>query len=158
MDNKNIVLLAIGNTGRGDDGLGWHLADRLSETNTNNLQIEYRYQLQVEDALLISQYSTVIFADATLEPLENGYAFEPCLPADHYFYSSHMQNPSTILYLLACLYGKAPKAFLLTMSGYSWELGENLTSMAEKNLSQALICLQNQVEWLQKSNLPAAVS
>ncbi|RLD75788.1 MAG: Ni/Fe hydrogenase, partial [Bacteroidetes bacterium] len=61
--NKTIVF-GIGNIGRQDDGLGWLFLDHLKEKQFNHLDLEYRYQLQIEDAELICNYDTVIFVDA----------------------------------------------------------------------------------------------
>ena len=47
-DYKTIIL-GIGNNGRQDDGLGWAFLDFLEEQNTT-IDLEYRYQLQIEDA------------------------------------------------------------------------------------------------------------
>ena len=58
------IVIGIGNNGRQDDGLGWMFLDFLDEQNAN-IDLEYRYQLQIEDADLISNYDTVIFVDAT---------------------------------------------------------------------------------------------
>ena len=57
---QGTLLLAIGNCGREDDGLGWKFADYFQDMNIDTVAIEYRYQLQVEDAELISDYATVI--------------------------------------------------------------------------------------------------
>ncbi len=64
-DDSNVLVIAIGNCGRNDDGLGWKFADYLRERGTGNMDIEYRYQLQVEDALLVSGYDLVFFVDAS---------------------------------------------------------------------------------------------
>jgi hydrogenase maturation protease len=143
MDNKNILIIAIGNTGRGDDGLGWQFADHINELDQQNITIEYRYQLQIEDALLLQEYRMVLFADATEELLPGGYALNPCKPEDHYYYSSHKQSPETILYLAKTLYQTDPQAFILLISGYSWELGESLSTLAKKNLSEAVNHVQS---------------
>jgi Ni,Fe-hydrogenase maturation factor len=70
--DKDIIVLGIGNTGRQDDGLGWLFLDRLKEAGFEGA-MEYRYQLQVEDAELISRYSQVIFVDASKTDLSNGF-------------------------------------------------------------------------------------
>jgi Ni,Fe-hydrogenase maturation factor len=58
------IILGIGNNGRQDDGLGWLFLDSLKDLESK-LTLEYRYQLQIEDAELISNYKTVIFVDAS---------------------------------------------------------------------------------------------
>src|SRR6478736_6461247 len=96
---KKILIIGVGNSGRGDDGLGWKLAEKAEELFHDVCDVEYRYQLQVEESELISRYDVVIFADATHELLENGFEFRRCQPAREYFFSSHVQSPEAILYL-----------------------------------------------------------
>jgi Ni,Fe-hydrogenase maturation factor len=63
-DLSRTLLIGIGNSGRADDGLGWAFLDEVEKTLPKNYDLEYRYQLQVEDAELISHYNTVFFIDA----------------------------------------------------------------------------------------------
>ncbi len=133
-DKKGILVIGIGNSGRSDDGLGWRFADMLAALETENVDIEYRYQLQVEDALLVSEYAVVIFADASQETLEKGFAIRPCMPGSNYYFSSHMQSAETVLYLAKELYQTKPKAYTLAIAGYDWELGTSLSKQAQQNL------------------------
>jgi hydrogenase maturation protease len=141
---ENILLIAIGNSARGDDGLGWAFADHIRKNLPEGFDIEYRYQLQVEDADLASRYSSVIFADATEEVHENGFAIREAIPAENYFYSSHLQTPEAILYLSGLLYGCAPEALIVSITGYDWELGDTMGARATDNLKGALEAFQSQ--------------
>jgi hydrogenase maturation protease len=132
-----ILLIGIGNSGRGDDGLGWKFASLVSNAGYKFIDVEYRYQLQVEDSALVSEYECVIFVDASHTLLEGGFEIRSCKSAGHYYYSSHMQNPETILYLANDLYNKYPKAYTVVISGYSWDLGTTLSENAGKNLRSA---------------------
>ena len=136
---NQILVMCIGNIGRSDDGLGWRFADMLSNMLLSNITIEYRYQLQLEDALLVSEYPIVIFADSTEELLENGYAITSCAYSTHYFFSSHMQSPENILYLAETLYNKRPEAYTLAIAGEDWELGTELSEKAEQHLQEAFV-------------------
>ncbi|HSK13414.1 MAG TPA: hypothetical protein VK907_09375, partial [Phnomibacter sp.] len=99
LKDRSCLVLCIGNASRGDDAIGWLIGDWLRSQDLHDLTVEYRYQLQVEDAALVQQFSRVLFVDAINEGLENGFELSPCLPAAHYFFSSHRQSPETILYL-----------------------------------------------------------
>ena len=137
-DSTRILCIAIGNSGRGDDGIGWKFADELKRFGYNFLDYEYRYQLQIEDAVLISSYDTVIFVDASHAVLENGFEMKNCTVANHYFFSSHMQSAETILYLASDLYNKYPDAYTLAISGLYWDLKTSLSKEAKKNIQLAL--------------------
>ncbi|MGB3006624.1 MAG: hypothetical protein WBC06_08955 [Chitinophagaceae bacterium] len=136
-DRANILLIAIGNSGRNDDGLGWKFADMVQHSVHQLIDVEYRYQLQVEDASLVNKYDKIFFADASHTVFEKGFEIKSCTPADHYFFSSHVQAPETILYLDKELYDKSPEAFTIAITGDNWGLGTTLSSIAEKNLQSA---------------------
>ena len=134
-DNKTIVL-GIGNNGRQDDGLGWLFLDFL-KTEQTGIDIEYRYQLQIEDAELISKYENVIFIDATKDETEIGYYFKPCYPSEKYSFSTHALEPETILYLSNKLYNHQPEASIFAIQGYDWELMIGLSKKGTQNLNKA---------------------
>lgn len=138
-----ILIIGIGNIGRGDDGLGWKMADYLSELELKNVSVEYRYQLQVEDAHLVSEFPIVVFVDASRQPLPGGYSWQTCSKADHYFYSSHLQSPETVLYLAGTLYNKSPESYILAIEGENWDLGEILSEKAEGHYKEALSFILN---------------
>lgn len=147
-DSNRILLVGIGNTGRGDDGLGWKFADFFQDNADDFIDVEYRYQLQIEDAALISRYDTIIFVDASHEKLKDGFEIKPCKAAGHFFYSSHMQSPQTILFLADSLFATSPEAFTVAISGFDWKLKTSLHSKAEKNLQSA-------INYFKKEYLPA---
>jgi hydrogenase maturation protease len=142
-DSTKFLLIGIGNCGRGDDGLGWSFADYIKEYFNDLFDVEYRYQLQVEDAELISKYDTVIFADASHEKLKDGFELKPCKAAAHYYFSSHMQSPETILFLSRKLFAGSPEAFSMAVSGLEWELKTSLHDEAENNLASAIDYFEN---------------
>ncbi len=134
--DHNILIVGIGNNGRQDDGLGWLFLDFLKEQETS-IVLEYKYQLQIEDAELISNYDKVIFVDATKEKTENGYYLKPCIPSEKYGFSSHALEPETILYLCNTLYKNQPEASILGIEGYEWELKMGLSKKGIVNFNKA---------------------
>ena len=135
---KGLLVIGIGNSGRRDDGLGWKFTELLAQSVPEKADYEYRYQLQVEDVLLVCQYKKVIFADASHAAISGGFELSSCLPAAHYFFSSHAQSPETILYLAQELYQKEPAAWTMAISGQNWGLGTQLSPAAKENLEKAL--------------------
>ncbi len=136
-EEKQVLLLCIGNAGRADDGLGWLFADRVNQQFGEAFTVEYRYQLQVEDAELVSRFQEVYFVDATETFYDAGFSLERCIPAETYFYSSHLQSPEAILYLCANLFDKRPTAWLLSISGVDWMLGNAMSAEAFSNFESA---------------------
>lgn len=137
-DERKILLLGIGNSGRSDDGLGWSFVEAIEGDACDLLDCEFRYQLQVEDADLVAGYDTVIFVDASLEALKKGFEISPCIPAGQYSFTSHALDPGAVVYLANTLYHKFPEAYVLAISGVSWELQVGLSKEAGDNLNTAL--------------------
>ena len=136
-DNKNIII-GIGNCGREDDGLGWAFLDEIKSKLPSHFDIEYRYQLQIEDAELISHYDTVHFVDAHKVSLENGFNSNKCIPIETHHFSSHELPPETILYLADHIYNRKPKSYIIGISGESFNLNIGLTESAQENLKNAI--------------------
>jgi hydrogenase maturation protease len=134
--NKTLVI-GIGNSGRQDDGLGWAFLDKIGPLLDNDFDLEYRYQLQIEDAELISHYNRVYFVDASKEQCPDGVLFEECEPKDSRGFSSHALHPETILYLSKNVYNKAPQSYILGISGVEFGLEIGLSPLAEDNLKKA---------------------
>lgn len=137
-NNFDALLIGIGNSGRGDDGLGWAFLEALEQKQCFKGQIHYRYQLAVEDAELISHAKEVVFVDAFAQPLANGFDWRPCLPTPDFAFTSHIIPPQALLYLCADLYDKHPSAHLLLIQGHCWELEQGLSGMAQQSLEAAL--------------------
>ncbi|RMG66775.1 MAG: hypothetical protein D6722_14360 [Bacteroidetes bacterium] len=130
------LLIAIGNPGRQDDGLGWAFAEAVAPNVRG--EVVYRYQLQVEDAELISRFRWVCFVDACKEVLPAGWDWEACQPRPQLDFSTHYLPPGTIVALAESLYGSLPQTWLLRLSGYEWELQEGLSEGGKQTLAAAL--------------------
>jgi hydrogenase maturation protease len=130
-------LIAVGNTGRQDDGLGWALARVLEERGILAGNIHYRYQLQVEDAELIARADSVIFVDAFRGELPGGFELRRCEPAAGFAFTTHALPPEAVLFVCEQLYGRRPEARSLLIAGKHWSLGTDLSGAAETNLRRA---------------------
>ena len=130
------LIFGIGNVGRKDDGIGWAFLDDLKTENID-CDIAYRYQLQVEDAELLCNYEKVIFIDSSKEDIDNGFYFKTCESSDEFSFSTHQLAPQTVLFLAEELYQHSPKAFILGVQGYQWNLEQGLSEKAKINLYTA---------------------
>ena len=130
-------MLGIGNESRQDDGLGWRFLEYLKASPIEGMDLEYRYQLQVEDAECISRYRRVLFVDATHEHLDTGYYVRPCPGTHGEELGSHALRPETVVYLCERIFKKFPKCLVMGIEGSQWELKPGLTEQAERNLCKA---------------------
>lgn len=129
------ILIGIGNSSRGDDALGWLVADEAARIP--DMHVEYRYQLQIEDADLIKDYDIVIFADSCREIYPDGFAFVPAQAAGNITFSSHRLSPTAVVSLCQEIYGHYPEAYTLAITGTRWELGSGITREATTTLTNA---------------------
>lgn len=136
LKTNRTLLIGIGNYGRSDDALGWKFIDTF-ESHDDLFDFEYRYQLQIEDAELISQYDQVIFVDASHEHYANGFSFHPCEPSASSSFTSHELLPEMVVWLAWELFGKKPEAYVMAITGITWELHHGLSAEAEENFKRA---------------------
>ena len=141
----NILVYGYGNPGRMDDGLGIGLIHHLQEVNLPYIDLEFNYQLQVEDALLISEKDVVIFIDASKENIDC-FSFKKAIPHTKINFSTHALSAETVIALSKDLYEKQPAAYLLGIKGYQWELEERLSKEAEINLKKAITFIMELLE------------
>lgn len=139
-----ILVYGYGNPGREDDGLGPLMIENLEKgQDAWGLKAELRssYQLNIEDALLISEMDMVIFVDAAKEGKEP-FSFEEVDPASRLDFFTHGLTAGEVVALSLHLYKKHPKTYLMGIKGYGWGMGEGLTDMARGNLREALSFLR----------------
>jgi len=137
-----ILIYGYGNPGRQDDGLGAAFIAAIekwaAEQKVENIVLDTNYQLNIEDAHLISAYDKVIFVDATIEPIES-YSFTKVIPSDAKVeFTMHAVSPAFVVDLCQKLFGDTPETWLLHLKGYNWEFEERLSDQAKENLSAAL--------------------
>ncbi len=128
------LLLGIGNIHREDDGVGPKCVDLVSFPGVHRLVVQ---QLVPELAETIRDYERVVFVDASLR---GGTAeLGPLLPrdTDTSFPLTHGMTCEGLLALTEALYGRVPKAFLLSIPGVSFGHGENLSARALENMEEA---------------------
>ncbi|WP_111709343.1 hydrogenase maturation protease [Lutibacter citreus] len=134
----NILIIGIGNNTRQDDGLGWAFLDKLTALGYNKENLLYKYQLMVEDAELIANFGVVIFVDASRSQHKGGYKIERIYPSKQVAFSTHAVPPNQILNLCKAIYEKNPKAYVVKIDGYNWDIEIKLSEQAKKNLKTAL--------------------
>ncbi len=138
INQEDTLLIAIGNSARSDDGLGWAFLEQLQLQNNFKGKLTSCYQLQIEDAEVISHYPKVVFVDACESNLPEGYVMEETEPLNDFTFTTHALTPSAVLFLSNDLYQKKPQAFTLKIKGHDWDLKIGMSDLAKRNLEQAL--------------------
>lgn len=125
----HILVVGYGNPLRSDDGLGWHVAERLRSLLTaEDVEVRTCHQLTPDLAEPVSRAGMVFFVDAQHggDPGEISCVPVPAHYSDIAF--SHDLSPTALLGFAEKIYGTTPPAFLVSVSGESFELGEQLSS------------------------------
>ncbi len=138
MESKQTLIIGIGNSGRKDDGLGWAFLETVKKNKAFDGELVYRYQLNVEDAEMISHVDRVIFVDAYKRKLPIGFQWKMILPEEQYAFTTHSFSPAALLFLCQELYSHTPEAYVLMIEGKNWGLGVGLSLAAKKNLKEAV--------------------
>lgn len=140
--DKKILVYGFGNPGRQDDGLGYNFVKILEDLEISNVEIDFNYQLNVEDACTVSEYEIVVFVDASLR-IEDEFTFDRLMPAEETRHTTHAISPQAVLHLCQQIYHKTPESYLLEIKGYEWELDENLTPHSKAALIKAMDFFKN---------------
>lgn len=130
------LLIGIGNGLRGDDGVGYRLAELLIEEGNSPLQICAQQQLTPELAVLLAHASRVLFVDAALPGYPMG--LRPLLPAATSDPLSHQLQPPQLLVLAQQLFGHCPPAWQLLLPAVQFDHGDQLSREAAEALREAL--------------------
>jgi hydrogenase maturation protease len=135
------LLICYGNPLRGDDGLGWHAAERLRAiVRDPEVEILALHQLTPELMEAISRADRVIFIDACEGAVPGEIHERSVVPAAAGAAFTHHMTPSALLAGAIALYGHAPQATLLTVTGADFSVSDQL-SPAVSTALDALVTL-----------------
>ncbi len=137
------LVIGYGNTLRGDDGVGYRVAERLQTEAGDRLDSRPVHQLTPELALDIAQVDRVWFVDAwiagtipTMQPL----TLTPVAPV-----MDHRWQPTSLLHLAKTLYEAEPVAYQLLIPAADFDYGEHLSSGAQAGMEWAVQTIQASV-------------
>ncbi len=148
-----ILVYGYGNPGRQDDALGIRLAENIekwiADENIPGVDVDFNYQLNIEDSERISPFDIVIFADASIEVIDDFIFTKVNADEATIEFTMHAVSPAFVLDLCKKLYGKTPETFLMHIKGYEWEFIEELTEEARLNLVKATDFVKEKIKTLQ---------
>lgn len=144
---RPILIFAFGNPSRGDDGLGPAMYDLLNRDPIQGVELQTDFQLQVEHALDFEGRKFVLFVDAGFECPEP-FDLQSLVAEKDDSYTTHSMSPASLLAVYRQIKRcEPPPAFLLTIRGYTFELGEGLSKQARANLLSARDFLASDPPW-----------
>jgi hydrogenase maturation protease len=123
------LVIAYGNRLRGDDAVGWVVADALtSDIRMQDVEVVALHQLSPELADDVGRASRVVFVDARVDPTTapGAVAVSELEPDSKATAMTHHVDAGTVLALAETLYGRTPPAFAVSVTIESAEPGEPL--------------------------------
>jgi hydrogenase maturation protease len=126
---QRILVIGFGNPYRGDDGFGILAAEQFEASNHHpEVQVEAAQELRPEFAELISRADLVLFLDASHKGVPGDIEMQPLAPLSGTASTfSHDLTPSGLLAAAQVLYGRCPKATMITVAGQDFEFGTQLS-------------------------------
>lgn len=122
------LIIGYGNPLRGDDSLGWHAARLLTDIATaHDTEVVTCHQLMPELAQQISEVSTVVFVDAASEGPPGRLGWRRVEPKAGPATFAHHASPESLLVMAKELYGRSPRAFVVSIVGKSFACGGELS-------------------------------
>ncbi|MGB9799562.1 MAG: hypothetical protein ACPLUL_05655 [Thermanaerothrix sp.] len=150
--SPRLLILGIGNPDRQDDGLAWHLINRLAtywghskvldigETLPVNegLTLCTDLQLRPEMAEDLATYTHVCFVDAHTGALPKEICWQTLQAGFQPSPLSHHLTPQSCLALAEALYGRSPAGFLLSVRGYEFGFSRQLSERTQRLLDSVV--------------------
>ncbi len=127
-----ILVIGYGNTLRGDDGVGQHIARRLDVSlYSDSVQVLACHQLTPELVEPVSRADFVVFIDAA-ETGRAGEIHSADVEAEVVSGAfTHNVTPASLLAAAYDLYGVRPRGFLISITGSQFSYGESLSPEVE---------------------------
>ncbi|MEO1095269.1 MAG: hydrogenase maturation protease [Cyanobacteria bacterium J06638_28] len=136
------LVIGYGNTLRGDDGVGYRVAEAIEAWSLPDVEAIACHQLTPELAMEIAACDRVIFVDATLPNTQSSVTTRSLsLPATTTL-DAHHSNPARLLQLATSLYDHRPTAYQVLIPTVTMEFDETLSEVAQAGMAQALEIIQ----------------
>jgi hydrogenase maturation protease len=129
------LVIALGNPLREDDGAGWAVAQALHRCQ--DVRVLVVHQLMPEMAEEVSRADAVVFVDARRGGLAGELRTVALAPAAAEHRLTHVVEPETLLHYAQILYGRAPKAWLVSIAGERFGLGDGLSASVQRAVPAA---------------------
>lgn len=128
--NHDVLVIGYGNELRGDDGLGPYIAGRIELRKIPGVRVLRLHQLTPELSADLAAAQAAIFIDAQSHDRGEGSVVRSIEPAAQEMLMTHSFNPQSALAISQILYGRAPPAWMATVTGDDFEPGHALSRAA----------------------------
>jgi len=143
------LVVGYGNPLRGDDGVGWVVAEKLREILPDKqVLIRTCVQLTPELALDLSEVEVAVFIDAKCAEPVGSVECVSVSPSPVSQTFSHHFTPSTLLAYTQQFFGKAPQTFLVSVNGKDFGFQTQLSQPVQNAVPAVIKVVQDLLEHL----------
>jgi hydrogenase maturation protease len=135
---RRVLVIGYGNTLRGDDGVGEHVALAVSKWNVPGLSAMSVHQLAVELAEPIARAELAIFVDAKIAAPGDLVEIHPLQSLNPVSSIGHTSDPRCLLALADGVYGRHPAAWLISVPAADFGVRDGLSATASRGAEMAL--------------------
>jgi len=151
-----VLVIAWGNPLREDDAVAWHVLEGLRSLRPRPglpaLKLRHAHQLTPEMAECVSQARGVVFIDARRDGTPGEVRCEAAAPSAGSNPLAHSLSPQALLLYAEQLYGRAPRAVVLSIAGERFGMGEALSPVVRRAIPRAIRTVVRQAKaWAQAS-------
>lgn len=134
------LVIGYGNTLRGDDGVGYYVAEAVESWHLPEVESCPCHQLTPELAADVAEADRVIFVDATTPQNPHSPIVVERIAAGENTsaFSGHHSSPQELLSMTQNLYSKRPVAYTLLLPSWEMSFSETLSPIAELGFNQGL--------------------
>lgn len=140
------LVIGYGNSLRSDDGAGLRVAEAVAAWGLPGVRSLAVHQLTPELAECLADAGRVLFVDARLAAEGTDIAVLPVEPSPSTIPAGHISDPRSLLALTRWLLGCSPRAWLLTIPGVAFEIGEEMSATATAGVGLALVRIAGMLE------------
>jgi hydrogenase maturation protease len=138
-ERGNTLLIAVGNTLRGDDGIGHWVVAQVEKKKLPKVTVRYMQQLHIDLLEELGRFDTVIVVDASLQDVPASLA--PIAATEEGISSSHRADAATLMSLHHKLYQQSLQWMACGIQAKTFEMRETITKETMKNGEKALALL-----------------
>ena len=161
---KKILIIGYGNPNREDDGVAWHILEKLAAHFDVPLSpalaadefdpdryphLVFELQLFPEMAETMTDYDYICFVDAHTGAYEEEVRVATIAPHFQASPFTHHLTPESCLVIAQTLYGHAPQGLMVSVRGYYFGYK---TELSEQTTAHAAEAVARIVEWVEKIN------
>ena len=139
------LIVGYGNSLRSDDGLGWHVVERLAQdARLRGATVLWRHQLTPELVHDIGRSSLVVLIDVSVEQEPGAIAVRRIEATSSVGSAwSHHVDPESLVALARELWNASPAVFVVSVGAGSLDVGERLSPAVEAALPRVVETVVN---------------